>query len=622
MPSILSTSLLASILGISALIALSACTGKEEDTGPYDADGDGIQAMADCDDDNPDLATPSRFYEDADLDGFGNAKSAKLACGPSEGWVEDQTDCNDQDTNTHPGAIEYCDGTGDDCDSDHSMLEKADTVTLYPDFDGDSFGNPEEPTVVCPGTEGYLSDNQDCDDTDETVNPTAAEVCVDHQDDDCNGQVDGCDAPLQDQPTITGDGTGSLIGTSVASAGDINDDSQGDLLIGAPGTGSAGSAWIVAGPVTADLDLSVKGIELQGDIDGSLAGWSVSGGRDLDMDLISDIVIGAPASGDEPGRVYVLGGPIEDSLSLGESTATITGSSADLFGWSVQMSEDLSNDSSWDFIVGAPGSNEGGSGAGAVYLFSGSVVGSVDASSAKGMVLGSAGMGFGQGLTMPRDLSGDGANDLVISAPDASGQTGKVYLFEGPISGTLSPGDALGALEGENNCDRAGYALAAPGDMNQDGYHDLIVGAPVNDPSCGSDDPGKAYVFFGPVEEDVSLADSGVIFVGVEDGDQAGASLANVRDAEGDGLIDFVIGAPGADSESGRAWLILGPVEGTFELTTAHLNYLGQSAGDLAGSAVGAAGDLSGDTRQDIAIGAPQAGGNGEVYLYFGTTTW
>jgi hypothetical protein len=605
---------------ICPLLLLAACNGKDEDTGPFDEDGDGIEARADCDDQDPALATPSRYYEDADGDGYGNAESAKIRCGPSEGWVADQTDCDDNDPATHPGAPEYCDGTGDDCDSDHSTIEKVDSVTLYPDWDGDGYGNPNQPTVVCPGTVGFLEDRTDCNDTDPTVNPTAEEVCVDHEDDNCDGLSDGCDAPLGDQPTLSGT-AGDLTGTSVAGVNDVTDDGVDDLLVGAPGAGGAGGAWLVAGPLTGDVNLGRDALFLAGPIAGSLAGWSVAGGRDLDGDGVDDLAVGAPAStSTESGRVYVVAGPVTEDLSLSEATTTIRGAAGDRLGISLIVSEDITNDRRWDLVAGATGSSAGGLGSGAAYIFSGGG-GSGDRSldDATAAFIGAAGTGFGHALAMPRDVTGDGYSDLAISALSEGDKRGLVYVFEGPFRGTVSAADALATLTGESRCDRAGYALAMAGDMNLDGYKDLLVGAPVDDSACGSEDAGKAYVVFGPIARSASLADAGVKILGVTDEDHAGMSLANVKDSEGDGYSDFVIGAPGADREKGRAYLLLGPLEGTVELSRAALNYIGGATGDLAGASVAIAGDIDDDSRFDVVLGAP---GASAAYLYFGTTTW
>lgn len=108
-------------------------------------------------------------------------------------------DCDDEKSSVHPDAPEYCDGIDNDCDDE--IDEDLDLFVYYEDSDGDAFGDPNNPYETCESSpEGYVTNNLDCDDTDEEVSPAAEEICDNGIDDDCNGYIDdqvrGCPLDL------------------------------------------------------------------------------------------------------------------------------------------------------------------------------------------------------------------------------------------------------------------------------------------------------------------------------------------------------------------------------------------------------------------------------------------
>jgi len=133
-----------------------------------------------------DEGVQSTFYADADGDGYGNAAVSQMACSAPSGFVNDNTDCNDNNAQIHPGAQEVCNDIDDDCDG---LVDEGALNTYYADADGDGYGNPAISQDACSAPNGYVLDNTDCDDTKPGVNPGAPEIC-NGLDDDCDGLED------------------------------------------------------------------------------------------------------------------------------------------------------------------------------------------------------------------------------------------------------------------------------------------------------------------------------------------------------------------------------------------------------------------------------------------------
>lgn len=126
------------------------------------------------------------FHADQDGDGFGDAETTIMACVAPIGFVENNDDCDDLDASVHPGASEVCNEIDDDCDG---LVDEDVQLLFYQDADEDGYGNLLVIVLACTAPSGYVSNNADCDDTNNNVHPGAQEIC-NSLDDNCNGQVD------------------------------------------------------------------------------------------------------------------------------------------------------------------------------------------------------------------------------------------------------------------------------------------------------------------------------------------------------------------------------------------------------------------------------------------------
>lgn len=133
--------------------------------------------------------TAATWYSDADTDGYGDAAVTETSCVQPDGYIADNTDCNDSDQAINPGAEEVCDDTDNDCNG-LTDVNAVDAPNWYADGDSDGYGDPNSISFGwCTKPIGYVADNTDCDDGDAFTYPEAAELC-DAIDNDCDGEVD------------------------------------------------------------------------------------------------------------------------------------------------------------------------------------------------------------------------------------------------------------------------------------------------------------------------------------------------------------------------------------------------------------------------------------------------
>ncbi len=209
------------------------------------------------------------------------------------------------------------------------------------------------------------------------------------------------------------------------------------------------------------------------------------------------------------------------------------------------------------------------------------------------------------------ELCGDGvANDCLATIDEAEA-----------LCVDLDLGSALVEYRGEAFDDQAGRSARAVGDIDGDGVIDLVIGAPHVNIATGSGDPGRAYLVYGGDTGVVGLGSVQAELVGERDYDSAGLAVAGVGDVSGDGMGDFLVGAPafnpGTYADAGAVYLVHGGVAGRTPLAASAARLLGSDNNANAGCALDGGGDLDGDDQPDFVVGAYYgARGNGAVFVY------
>lgn len=391
----------------------------------------------------------------------------------------------------------------------------------------------------------------------------------------------------------------------VSSAGDVNGDGFEDLMLSARGNigdnYGEGRVFIVYGratmPATVDLaNLGTAGISIQGNNLYHGIGISLSGAGDVNGDGFDDFIIGAAYR--QKGKSYLIfgGSSLPSTLDLAtlgsRGVEFISTGTFDASGWAVSGAGDVNGDGFDDLVVGSP-------------------------SSASGISVGA----------------------YVIYGRDEFVNT----VF--PNTFPLSQSDLK--IFNEVTRDATGLSVSGAGDVNGDGYDDLIVGAPLADTSDGlRPDAGGSYLIFGAPSTSSpktiflsSLGTAGVKIIGADAGDQMGRSVSNAGDINGDGFDDIIVGSPYADatnnskSNAGESYVVFGRAvfPSTIDLRslgTGGMILSGTDADDFSGYQVSGAGDVNSDGFDDVLIaarGADGLGNNrpsaGESYVVFGKAT-
>lgn len=418
--------------------------------------------------------------------------------------------------------------------------------------------------------------------------------------------------------TMLGDTPGSRLGTSIATAGDVDGDGLADLIVGAPGELNDGSAtgevYLFLGAASG-LGSSIAWSAM-GEVDPSQFGSCVCSAGDLDGDGFGDIVVGAwrrSGGRGEEGAAYAFGGSARPPISI-PSWSLSTDVPGGFLGFTMASAGDVNGDGYDDLLVSTPFYSSAQPLVGKVDLYLGSSSG-IHGEPVWSQT-GNAGYSYyGYSLGRAGDVNGDGFPDVIISAYyGGTNGHGRAYLYAGSPMGLSILPVWTGASRGQN--DSYGYSVAGAGDVNGDGYADLIVGAIGCD--APDTDEGKAFLYLGspgwPSTQAAWVAEGGQELA------EFGWSVSSAGDVNGDGFDDVVVGAhrydcePGADA--GRACVYLGS-EGGLSVSPSWV-VCGETPGSLFGNTVASAGDTNGDGYSDVIVTAPNLG---YVYLFEGSPT-
>ncbi|MFN0206739.1 MAG: FG-GAP-like repeat-containing protein [Planctomycetota bacterium] len=383
--------------------------------------------------------------------------------------------------------------------------------------------------------------------------------------------------------TVNGPAANDVLGQVVDIIGDANGDGFADFMAGgwradAPGPKvDAGIVRVYSGFNGAIL------YNIFGDLAGDHMGFGSSAAGDVNGDGFMDIC----AAADEAdigailnaGTIKIISG-LNGSL-IWQFSGVVAN---DLFGWSTGVIGDINNDGKSEVIGGALlGNNTGiANDTGYIKVING----------ATGLPLytkfgDSTGDNFGYSCYGAGDVNADGTPDFIAGAPtddNFGSASGLARLFSGATGGTIRN------FNGDNANDNFGRSVCGAGDVNLDGFVDIIIGAHLDD-NTGADS-GMARIYNG---QNFSIHQT---LNGDSAGDRFGTFVRGAGDVDGDGYPDVVVGSPGDASGagsvkvfSGRDWSIIQTL-------------LGDSAGDSMGTSVGAGGDINNDGFMDVVGGA------------------
>jgi hypothetical protein len=430
--------------------------------------------------------------------------------------------------------------------------------------------------------------------------------------------------PLMTSPAWTAESNqaGASFGFSVATAGDVNGDSFSDVIVGAyqydNGQTDEGRAFVYHGS-GAGLAVS-PAWTAESNQATAIFGYAVATAGDVNGDGFSDVIVGAYQydNGEvDEGRAFVYLGSAA-GLATSPAWTAERDQAGERFGISVATAGDVNGDGYSDVIVGAYTHDNGEVDEGRAFVYHGSAAG-LATSPAWTAESNQAGAWFGRSVATTGDVNGDGFSDVIVGAflyDNAQPDEGRAFVYHGSGAGLAAT--AAWTAESNRNFAFFGISVSTAGDVNGDGFSDVIIGA--NFFSNGEVEEGRAFAYHGSA---IGLA---TLPAWTAESNQAGASfgfsVATAGDVNGDGFSDVIVGALNYDNgewDEGRAFAYHGSAGGlaTTPAWTAEPNQAATFGGSVA-----TAGDVNGDGFSDVIVGAyfhsNGEANEGRVFVYHG----
>ncbi len=432
-----------------------------------------------------------------------------------------------------------------------------------------------------------------------------------------------------DDWAVLGADSGDHEGASAFAAGDVNGDGFSDIATGARNDENGaqvdeGVVRVYLGGPNGPLNFGLPMVTLDSDLAGAEFGTSVCCAGDVDGDGFSDLAVGAPladvGSGNQAGRAYVFHGRPDDLASVTAFTNE-SGQATAYLGSCVHFA-DVNGDGYSEVLAGAFGWDNPDFSEGKAFVWYGHPDG-ISGAADWGVEGNQVLAAYGQVIDSAGDVNGDGYGDVVVTAPYYDGlaaDDGRAYIYLGSIGG-LSTSASWAASPGQPSAN-FGYSAASAGDVNGDGYGDVIIGMPGRTNPQSSE--GAAWLFLGSatgLSPDLSNG-----WEGNQADARAGTAVACAGDVNGDGYDDILSGAPFYDNgqtDEGLVFVFFGAPNG---MTNSYSQILeANQAGARFGSSLSSAGDVNGDGYSDIIVGAPRwTNGDsqeGAVFVYLGSAT-
>jgi hypothetical protein len=416
------------------------------------------------------------------------------------------------------------------------------------------------------------------------------------------------------------------MGWSVASAGDVNGDGYSDVIVGAHyydnGETDEGAAFIYHGSVTG-INTTLAAMVESNEADAQM-GQSVATAGDVNGDGYSDVIVGAlyyDNGETDEGAAFVYHG---SAMGVNTAVAAMVESNQAgvYFGWSVASAGDINGDGYSDVIVGANLYNNGQSSEGAAFIYHGSPSG-ISTTRAALLECNKADAYFGYSVAGAGDVNGDGFSDVIVGATgyyNVEDGEGAAFVYHGSATGIGTTAAAM--VESNQLYATLGYSVACAGDVNGDGYSDVIAGAMLYD--NGQSNEGAAFIYHGS-PSGINITAATMVESNKADA-YLGWSVAGAGDVNGDGYSDVIAGAQffeNGQSLEGAVFVYHGSTTGINP--TAAVILESNQAFALMGSAVASAGDVNGDGYSDLIVGnigySNGESGEGAAFIYHGSAS-